>query len=306
MINRILIRIKTIQILYSFYQGGNSNPSTAQKELLFSLEKSYELYNALLYLIVQLTTLARRRIEYGKVKLMPTVDELAPNTRFVDNKFADLMARNKALLSYVDEKSFTWDDNFLKNMLGKIIASDIYKEYMESEYFSFKNDQEFWRKIYKNIIFADDDLIALLEEKSIYWNDDLEIVSTFVMKTIKRMDMEQGGEQELLPMFRDEEDKDYACKLLRDVIKNEKEYREMINVSIKNWDIERIAFMDIVIMEVAIAELINFPTIPVNVTFNEFLEIAKDYSTEKSSTFINGVLDNIVAKLKTENRLLKN
>ena len=107
-------------------------------------------------------------------------------------------------------------------------------------------------------------------------------------------------------MFRDEEDKDYACKLLRDVIKNEKEYREMINVSIKNWDIERIAFMDIVIMEVAIAELINFPTIPVNVTFNEFLEIAKDYSTEKSSTFINGVLDNIVAKLKTENRLLKN
>ncbi|MDD2526006.1 MAG: transcription antitermination factor NusB [Bacteroidales bacterium] len=306
MINRILIRIKTIQILYSFYQGGNSNPSTAQKELLFSLEKSYELYNALLYLIVQLTTLARRRIEYGKVKLMPTVDELAPNTRFVDNKFADLMARNKALLSYVDEKSFTWDDNFLKNMLGKIIASDIYKEYMESEDFSFKNDQEFWRKIYKNIIFADDDLIALLEEKSIYWNDDLEIVSTFVMKTIKRMDMEQGGEQELLPMFRDEEDKDYACKLLRDVIKNEKEYREMINVSIKNWDIERIAFMDIVIMEVAIAELINFPTIPVNVTFNEFLEIAKDYSTEKSSTFINGVLDNIVAKLKTENRLLKN
>lgn len=305
MINRILIRIKTIQILYSFYQGGNSNPSTAQKELLFSLEKSYELYNALLYLIVQLTTLARRRIEYGKVKLMPTVDELAPNTRFVDNKFADLMARNKALLSYVDEKSFTWDDNFLKNMLGKIIASDIYKEYMESEDFSFKNDQEFWRKIYKNIIFADDDLIALLEEKSIYWNDDLEIVSTFVMKTIKRMDMEQGGEQELLPMFRDEEDKDYACKLLRDVIKNEKEYREMINVSIKNWDIERIAFMDIVIMEVAIAELINFPTIPVNVTFNEFLEIAKDYSTEKSSTFINGVLDNIVAKLKTENRLLK-
>lgn len=292
--------------MYSFYQGGNSNPSTAQKELLFSLEKSYELYNALLYLIVQLTTLARRRIEYGKVKLMPTVDELAPNTRFVDNKFADLMARNKALLSYVDEKSFTWDDNFLKNMLGKIIASDIYKEYMESEYFSFKNDQEFWRKIYKNIIFADDDLIALLEEKSIYWNDDLEIVSTFVMKTIKRMDMEQGGEQELLPMFRDEEDKDYACKLLRDVIKNEKEYREMINVSIKNWDIERIAFMDIVIMEVAIAELINFPTIPVNVTFNEFLEIAKDYSTEKSSTFINGVLDNIVAKLKTENRLLKN
>lgn len=305
MINRILIRIKTIQILYSFYQGGNSNPSTAQKELLFSLEKSYELYNALLYLIVQLTTLARRRIEYGKVKLMPTVDELAPNTRFVDNKFADLMARNKALLSYVDEKSFTWDDNFLKNMLGKIIASDIYKEYMESEDFSFKNDQEFWRKIYKNIIFADDDLIALLEEKSIYWNDDLEIVSTFVMKTIKRMDMEQGGEQELLPMFRDDEDKDYACKLLRDVIKNEKEYREMINVSIKNWDIERIAFMDIVIMEVAIAELINFPSIPVNVTFNEFLEIAKDYSTEKSSTFINGVLDNIVAKLKTENRLLK-
>lgn len=305
MINRILIRIKTIQILYSFYQGGNSNPSSAQKELLFSLEKSYELYNALLYLIVQLTTLARRRLEYGRVKLMPTVDDLTPNTRFVDNKFADLMARNKALIAYVDEKCISWDDNFLKNMLGKIIASDIYKEYMESEDFSYKNDQEFWRKICKNVIFADDDLIALLEEKSIYWNDDLEIVSTFVLKTIKRMDMEQGGEQGLLPMFRDDEDKDYACKLLRAVITNEKEYREMINVSIKNWDIERIAFMDIVIMEVAIAELINFPSIPVNVTFNEFLEIAKDYSTEKSSTFINGVLDNIVAKLKTENRLLK-
>jgi len=306
MINRILIRIKTIQILYSFYQGGNSNPSTAQKELLFSLEKSYELYNALLHLIVELTTFARRRLEYGRIKLMPTTDELTPNTRFIDNKFADLMAKNKALITYVDGKCISWDENFLKNMLGKIISSDIYKEYMESEDFSFKNDQEFWRKICKNIIFADDDLTTLLEEKSIYWNDDLEIVSTFVLKTIKRMTVEKGPEQELLPMFRDDEDKDYACKLLRDVITNEKEYREMINVSIKNWDIERIAFMDIVIMDVAIAELINFPSIPVNVTFNEFLEIAKDYSTEKSSTFINGVLDNIVTKLKTENRLLKN
>jgi transcription antitermination protein NusB len=162
-----------------------------------------------------------------------------------------------------------------------------------------------WRKIFKRCILSNEELLTSLEEQSIYWNDDLEIVVSFILKTIKKFDSEDGRTKPLLPMFKDDEDRMFASKLFRSAILNGAEYKALIDEHTKNWEIDRIAFMDVVIMQLALAEIQNFPTIPVNVTLNEYIEISKTYSTDRSSNFINGVLDNIVTQLKNENKLVK-
>jgi len=186
-----------------------------------------------------------------------------------------------------------------------VISTEFYSDYMNAETVDYASDKDIWRKIFKKVILQNENLDDSIQDQSIYWTDDIEMVVSFVIKTIKRFDLAKGEEQELLPMFKDQEDIDFASKLIRSVLTKGPALREMIDVNTKNWEIDRIAFMDIVIMEVALAELLDFPTIPVNVTLNEYIEIAKTYSTEKSGTFINGVLDNIVGQLKNENKLIK-
>jgi N utilization substance protein B len=176
---------------------------------------------------------------------------------------------------------------------------------MNASTVDYAADKDIWRKIFKKVILQNENLDDSIQDQSIYWTDDIEMVVSFVIKTIKRFDASKGDEQELLPMFKDQEDIDFASKLIRSALTKGPVLREMIDVNTKNWEIDRIAFMDIIIMEVALAELLDFPTIPVNVTLNEYIEIAKTYSTEKSGTFINGVLDNIVGQLKAENKLIK-
>jgi len=166
-------------------------------------------------------------------------------------------------------------------------------------------DKDIWRKIFKKIILQSEVLDDSIQDQNIYWTDDIEMVVSFIIKTIKRFDPANGEDQPLLPMFKDQEDAEFASKLMRSVLTKANTLREMIDKNTKNWELDRIAFMDIVIMEVALAELLDFPTIPVNVTLNEYIEIAKTYSTEKSGTFINGVLDNIVGQLRKENKLIK-
>jgi N utilization substance protein B len=177
---------------------------------------------------------------------------------------------------------------------------------MEAETSSYEEDRELWRKLYKTIIFNNDDLDQLLEDQSLYWNDDKEIVDTFVLKTIKRFDEKNGAKQELLPEFKDDEDQDYARRLFRRAILNADYYRHLISEGTKNWDLDRVAFMDVVIMQIALAEILSFPNIPVSVSLNEYVEIAKLYSTPRSGAFINGTLDGIVNVLKNENKLTKN
>jgi len=186
-----------------------------------------------------------------------------------------------------------------------VICTEFYSDYMNAESADYAADKDIWRKIFKKVILQNENLDDSIQDQSIYWTDDIEMVVSFVIKTIKRFDLAKAEEQELLPMFKDQEDIDFASKLIRNVLTKGPVLREMIDANTKNWEIDRIAFMDIVIMEVALAELMDFPTIPVNVTLNEYIEIAKTYSTEKSGTFINGVLDNIVGQLKNENKLIK-
>ncbi len=307
MINRALLRIKVIQILYSYYKGDVKSLPLIEKEFFYSLEKTYDLYFHLLQLSIEITRYADSLIETRRNKLRPTENDLNPNTRFIDNHFIKQLSENESMSEHLSETKLSWVNypELIKNLYNKIIESDFYTEYMESEINDYDSDKEIWRKIYKRIILWDEDLDEAIEEQSIFWTDDVETIISFVIKTIKKFDQETGSLQELLPMFRDDEDREFGKKLLRATIQNEKEYQSIIDEYTKNWELERIAFMDILIMQTAIAELCAFPTIPVNVTLNEYIEISKKYSTEKSGTFINGVLDKIFAQLKSENKFLK-
>ena len=306
MINRVLIRLKIVQIVYAYYQNGGKNLDTAEKELFFSLSKAYDLYNYLLLLMVEVTKQANKRLNAAKNKLVPTKEELFPNTKFVENRFIAQLEVNKQLLEFSNNQKKTWENeaDFVKTLCDKILESDIYKEYMASETSSYEEDRELWRKLYKNIIFNNIELDQVLEDQSLYWNDDKEIVDTFVLKTIKRFDEKNGAKQELLPEFKDEEDQDFARRLFRRTILNADYYRHLISENTKNWDLDRVAFMDVVIMQIALAEILSFPNIPVSVSLNEYVEIAKLYSTPKSGGFINGTLDGIVNSLKKENKLI--
>ena len=307
MINRALIRLKVIQVIYAYYQNGGKNLEAAEKELFYSLSKSYDLYNYLLLLMVELTRFADRRIDNRRHKLRPTEEDLNPNTRFIDNAFIAQLAQNKQLMEFSSNQKRSWEDEseFVKRLFARIEESKAYQEYMSKETLTYEDDRELWRKLYRSIIVPNEEIDDILEEQSLYWNDDKVIIDTFVLKTIKRFDPQNGEEQELLPEYKDEEDREYARKLFRNAITGAEAYRKLMADNTKNWDMERIAFMDILIMQVALAEILTFPSIPVSVSFNEYVEIAKMYSTPKSSSFINGMLDTIVNQLKNENKLSK-
>lgn len=307
MINRVLLRIKIVQILYSFYKGGTTSLTLAEKELLFSIEKTYDLYFHLLQLSIDITRYADLRIDARRNKLMPTEEDLNPNTRFVENQFVKQLDQNKRLNEYLSERKLSWVNypDVVKKLYEKIIASDFYNDYMSADTVDYESDKSIWRKIYKKIILIDQDLEEALEEQSIYWIDDIDIVLSFIIKSIKKFEHENGADQTLMPMFKDEQDWEFAKELLSKSIEKSDEYQDLITKFTKNWDYDRIAFMDILILKVALAEIMTFPTIPINVSLNEYIEISKFYSTEKSANFINGVLDNIVNQLKSENKLIK-
>ena len=306
MVNRILIRIKVVQIVYSYLVNKDKSIDTSEKELFFSLEKAYELYHRLLLLMIELTDAQNKRIENARFKYTATAADKNPDTRLINNRFIAQLRENKMLKEYVDRQSVSWvnEPDFIRILLDCLLASDLYKTYLTSEEDSYAVDQDFWKKAFKHIIVENEDLSEILEAQSLYWNDDLETISTFVLKTIKRFDQSKGAEQELLPMFKDDEDAEFAKMLFRKTLMNVDVNKALIDQHTKNWEIDRVAFMDIVIMLVAIAEIKSFPTIPVKVTLNEYIEIAKAYSTIKSGHFINGILDAIASQLKKDGSLV--
>jgi N utilization substance protein B len=306
MINRELIRIKIVQLTYAYYQNGNKNMDSAEKELLFSLSKAYDLYNYLLLLIVAVSREERRRVEIAMQRAEREGTEL-PSQKFVFNKFAVQLEDNKMLNTFVENQKLTWTDDieFVRKLCNQIEESLAYREYMADAEDSYEADREVWRKIYRQLIVDNDDLKSLLEEKSLYWNDDKEVVDTFVLKTIKRFDPKNNSMQELLPEYKDEEDKDFARKLYRATILNADTYQRYMSETSRNWDFSRLAYMDVVIMQIAIAEMLTFPNVPVSVTINEYVDLAKLYSTPKSGAYINGMLDSIARYLVRTGKMLK-
>ena len=307
MINRVLIRLKVVQIVYAYYKNSGKSLKATEDEVFFSLSKAYDLYLHLLLLMPAVTHYAEDRIAFNSTKLCPTESDLNPNLKFVNNRFVAQLRCNEQLTKFAEKSKLDWVNysDFLRRLLDTIIESDIYKEYMASATDSYEEDRELWRKLYKNFVFNNEELDTLLEELSLYWNDDKAIVDTFVLKTIKRFDEKEGALQKLLPEYKDDEDIEYAHKLIKATIQNADEYRTMMSDSSKNWDMSRLAFMDVIIMQTALAEITTFPQIPLSVTLNEYVEIAKYYSTPKSSSFINGLLDTITKKLKNENIINK-
>lgn len=307
MINRVLIRLKVVQVIYAYYQNSGKSLEAAEKELFYSLSKAYELYNYLLLLMVEVTRFADRRIDNRRHKLRPTYEDLNPNTRFIDNAFIAQLAQNKQLETFASNQKRSWEDEseFVKRLFERIEQSEIYQEYMSKESLTYEDDRELWRKLYRTFIAQNDEIDDILEDQSLYWNDDKAIVDTFVLKTIKRFEPENGPEQELLPEYKDDGDKEFARKLLHNAITHAETYRKLMENNARNWDMERFAFMDILIMQVALAEIFSFPSISTTVSLNEYVEVAKMYSTPKSGGFINGMLDTIVNQSKKENKLNK-
>jgi N utilization substance protein B len=307
MINRSLIRLKIVQLMYAYYQNNDKSIDTAEKELLFSLSKAYDLYNYMLLLMVSVSRHAYKQVEEKeKMNKIGHIDEMVSH-RFADNQFTAQLEANKQLQEFVETKKKSWnnDIDYIKKLYADILQSEYYQEYMQMEEVTYADDREVWRKIYKNIIMKDERIDDILEEQSLYWNDDRDIVDTFVLKTIKKFSPENGANQELVPEYRDMEDQEYAIRLFRRTIMNDEYYRSLIGRCVKNWEFNRLAYMDVIIMQIAIAELLSFPQIPISVTINEYVEIAKWYSTPKSSGYVNGIIDSVAKMLKKENKLTK-
>lgn len=306
MINRKLIRVKIVQLTYAYYQNGHHNMDTAEKELLFSLSKAYDLYNYLLGLIVAITQEERRRVDIATRRAEREGTE-TPSQRFAFNKFATQLEENKQLNLFMEDKKMSWENDVeaVRKLCDQIEQSPLYQEYMMSDAEDYETDRELWRRIYRTLIQGNEDLDAILEEKSLYWNDDKEIVDTFVPKTIKRFDPANKADQELLPEYDDTEDREYALKLFRSTILNADTYQRYMSETSRNWNFSRLAYMDVVVMQIAIAEMLTFPNIPISVTINEYVDLAKLYSTPKSGGYINGMLDAIARHLVDTGRLLK-
>ena len=278
----------------------------ALKQLSKSFDKSYELYNYLLLLIVELTDLQDRRLDDAKNKYLPTEEDLNTNTRFIDNRLVDMLRNNQMLKDFVAENKFTWkdDDLFMKLLLDKILHSEIYEKYMADDDDSLAHDCELWKQLFKQVILPDDDFAQLLENKSVYWNDDLDIMGTFAIKTIRRF--EEGEAEPILPMYKDAEDEDFGKQLFMKSIAAKEENDQLIDSFVTDkWDVERVAFMDRIVMDVCITEVKEFLSIPTSVSLNEYIEIAKCYSTPKSGIFVNGILNAIVRHLKAKRIIVK-
>lgn len=306
MVNRELIRIKVIQLTYAYYQNASNNMETAEKELFFSLSKAYDLYNYLLSLIVAVSREACRRYDVEKGRALREGKDM-PNAKFTQNRFAIQLESNHMLTEFMETQKFDWRNypEIVNKIYTQIEESPLYKDYMDSSENSYEEDRELWRALYQCFIRKSDEIDAFLEEQSLYWNDDKDVVDTFVLKTIKRFEEKNKAKQELLPEYGNEEDRDFARKLFRATLLNANEYQRMMSEASYNWDFSRLAFMDIIIMQAAIAEMLTFPSIPISVTLNEYINIARRYSTPRSGGYINGMLDSIARMLIDRGQLMK-
>jgi transcription antitermination protein NusB len=307
MISRRLLRIKILHILYAYFSNSDPSINKFEKDLFFSIDKSYDLYHYLLLLLVEVKKEAEEKTDLAKQKRIPTNEDLNPNTKFIDNRIINSIWNNNSFTNYLTKNKINWVDNpeLSKRLFRDFQKTELYQTYMNSEGSSFNEDKKLVIAFFEEIIATNDFLYQLLEEKSIFWNDDVEFIISMVIKTIQKMKPTQGQHTSLLPLFKNEDDHLFTKFLFRKSVLNHNEYRELIEKHLKNWDIDRIAFIDIVIMIMAIAEVIEFPSIPIKVTMNEYIELAKFYSTNKSNIFVNGILDKIFAELKEQNKIQK-
>jgi len=306
MISRRLLRIKALMALYAFNRREDGDLAHAESELMFSIGKTYDLYHYLLLLVLEISDIAGEKIDQARQKRMPTTEDLNPQKRFVDNLLIKKLRENVAFQKYISTQKLSWINNshIPRLLYNKMIKWEDYEHYMKDECHNYLTDRKFVIGLIKSLFLNSEELHLNLEEQSIYWNDDLEYVSSMIEKTLKKFKVDSGENTQLMPLFKNIEDEEFVKILFRKAIMNLKQYSELIDKNTTNWEVERIALMDILVMQLAITEIIEFPEIPVKVTLNEYIEISKYYCTSKSSTFVNGILDNIVKEIR-ENGLIK-
>jgi N utilization substance protein B len=308
MLNRRHLRIKVLQALYAYFQANNDNLGKGEKELFGSIDKIYELYISFLLVFTDVRVMAERRMEEGRNKRLPSPEDLNPNTKFVGNRVMNMIIDNKQLGKESNARKINWNNeqDLMRKIFTSIRTSEVYEEYMSDKTRSIEEDKAFLIAVFKKYIANSEPLHYYFEEQSIHWMDDIDLVCSMVIKTMKSYKEDSDEDAPLLPLYKDADDeKSFIKTLFRKTIAMNDEYEALIQEKTKNWEVERIATMDILLMKMAITEAVEFNSIPIKVTLNEYIDISKFYSTPKSNGFINGILDKIFFDLKENGKIKK-
>ena len=307
-----MVRTRVVQTLFAYYKNPDKTLLTARKELNKSFADTYDLYFSLLDFANELTSYAQRQLEEQSARARATHSSWVPNRRFVQNRLAQQLFDNRALRARVQEQQLSWDSGMqaVADVYKRLTESEFYRQYMEAETCTYNDDKRIWRQIYQHLLTGNEVLNDALEEMELVldktnWTTDMEVVLSYVIKTIKRFGEDSTPETPLLEMFDNEEEVKFASSLLEKAIKEHDQFEQLINSHLKGWDAERIAYMDRIIIEAALAEITEFENIALTVSMNEYIELAKEYSGDKSYMFINGILTEILRDLKNEGSLFK-
>ena len=313
MLNRRILRIKAFKVLYSSVLSGNTSLDQAESQLEMSCEATRDLYVYMLGVVSPLTQIARERIEAAKAKFNPTEEEKNPNMKFAENALAVLLDQDVDFQKVFTKKKYSWGqyDMFLKKVLASVMEKEYYAEYMASPERSLEEDCKLFTRIYEEEFVDSEELEKILEYKSIHWNDDLAYSLTWCCKTLKNF--AKGESWGLIPLYQSEmlsgtdveSDKAFVRRLLQNAFASYEKYAAMIAESVSSWEKERLFSTDLVLIAMGLAEAVSFPTIPVKVTMNEYVEISKYYGTPKSRSFVNGLLDKLIQKLNEEGQIKK-
>ncbi|MBQ4499786.1 MAG: transcription antitermination protein NusB [Alistipes sp.] len=305
MLSRRLLRVKVAKSLYAHLKSGSTSLPASQKNLVSSINKAYDLYFQMMALIVEVARYAESRQELAKQKKLPTYEDLNPNRRFVDNGVIHLIATSDSVQDEIARRKLSWANypDTIKDIYNRLTETAYYKEYMSATNSSFSDDRKFVETFYTSLD-EDESLAEVIDEMSLMWNDDLSFALYMVIRTVSNL-KQSHTEVKVLPQFKSDEDLEFAKELFSASLLQFDENQEIIDKYTRNWDVERIAFMDNLIISVAISELTSFDSIPVKVTLDEWIDIAKYYSSPSSSTFVNGVLDKIVVELREKGKINK-
>ncbi|MBR1426393.1 MAG: transcription antitermination factor NusB [Paludibacteraceae bacterium] len=310
MINRTTVRTRVVQTLFAYYQDEEKTPLTARKELLKSYADTYNLYFLLLDFANELTAYAQTSIDEMQARAKATHTPYQTNLRFVDNRFASQVFHDNALRNHLEQQHLSWDagHSAVVSVYKALLNMDAYKDYMAQREVSYEDDKALWRRIYTDLLPDNEDMLSALDEMELKldggnWTTDLNMVLSYIVKTVKRS--RSGEPLPLLPMFDNEPEVNFGPELLSYAIEHRPEYDELIARHLKNWEADRVAYMDKIILYIALAEIEHFPEIALQVSLNEYIEMAKEFSGEKSHLFINGILNEILLELRDGNKLLK-
>ncbi len=307
MFNRRVLRTKVLQVLYASYKKDENSLKKPENELLFSIQRSYDLLFFIILLLEDVTAYANKITDIRKNKQVATSQDRNPNLKFINNRVTKILTENEIYIKHINENKLSWDNSpeLIRKIYKILEESEVFDIYMNQKDDNFRNDKRIIQFFFSEILYNCKELYSTLEEQSIFWISEIDFV---IIKLTHIIDNIKRGRPETVKfpeMFKKEDDKEFVVNLLRNTLVNTQEYTQIVKEKVLNWDVKRIADTDMIILLTAISEIIKFPSIPINVTFNEYIEIAKIFGSEKSGVFVNGILDKIIKHLDKEKKFVK-